>query len=452
LNAGNVELAVELLEQGRGILMSAALERDRDVSDLDRAAPKLAERYRHIRAALGADDVRSIILPPDADRRYRIHEQWERLLLEIRALPGFDRFLLPPRLPELSPAASDGPVVIVNASRYRCDALALERDGPRVIPLPDLTFSQLPDRTRRFTDALRRAVDQGLALVDRLTAQDLVRETLEWLWDTVTGPVLTALDIVDPLVEGRPSPRIWWSPTGLLSVLPLHAAGHHTDDGPTVLDRVVSSYTPTVRALMHARNRSDGTGQGFLLMVALPRTPGHADLDAAHHEGVRITQRVPSLPPLIGDQATLHNVLDGLPRCRWAHFACHGHNDVTMPSTSHLLLHDGPLMITDLNRLRLPSAELAYLSACSTARTSTALAGEAIHLGTAFQLSGFPHVISTLWEVDDEIAARVANDFYDRLISDRRSTAVALHAAVRRARDAEPWLPTAWAAHVHIGP
>jgi CHAT domain-containing protein len=125
-------------------------------------------------------------------------------------------------------------------------------------------------------------------------------------------------------------------------------------------------------------------------MVALPHTPGHADLAAAHSEGIAIIGTRSSLPPLVGPEATHRNVLDALPQCGWAHFACHAHNDTSTPSTSHLLLHDQPLMITDLNRMRLPTAELAYLSACSTARTSVALAGEAIHWARRSNSPAFP--------------------------------------------------------------
>jgi CHAT domain-containing protein len=65
-------------------------------------------------------------------------------------------------------------------------------------------------------------------------------------------------------------------------------------------------------------------------------------------------------------------------------------------------------------------------------------------------------VISTLWEVDDEIAAHIASHFYDQLTPAQEwapgAVATALHSAIRDVRDAYPLLPTAWAAHVHIGP
>jgi hypothetical protein len=324
------------------------------------------------------------------------------------------------------------------------------------VPLPGLTLAELSNRTRRFNEALRDATDATAGLLGRMTAEDTVRETLSWLWDTLAGPVLAAIGVTAAPADDQPWPRIWWSPTGPLTFLPLHAAGHHAGGGPAVLDRVVSSYTPTARALAHARRPAHAASPGPRLLVAMPRTPGHADLNATLAEGIRIADARGSLRPLIGPLATRDNVLDALPRCGWAHFACHAHSDPARPSTSHLVLHDQPLMVTDIGRLRLPRAELAYLSACSTARTAAALTGEAIHLGSAFQLAGFRHVIATGWEVGDDAAAGIADSFYRHLLrfEPRASAAVplALHAAIREARRAHPLLPTRWAAHLHLGP
>ena len=101
--------------------------------------------------------------------------------------------------------------------------------------------------------------------------------------------------------------------------------------------------------------------------------------------------------------------------------------------------------------------QLAYLSACSTALTRAAeLIDEAIHLTAAFQLAGFPHVIGTLWEIDDTIAATIADTFYTHLRTrpdtlDTRHAADALHHAVRAVRDTYPRTPSLWAAHLHAG-
>lgn len=94
---------------------------------------------------------------------------------------------------------------------------------------------------------------------------------LEWLWDHITGPILSHLGYC----ASHPAawPRVWWCPTGPLTLLPLHAAGHH-GTGDAVYDRVVSSYTTTLRA--HARacaaEPAPPEREGMLI-VSVPNTP-----------------------------------------------------------------------------------------------------------------------------------------------------------------------------------
>ena len=52
-------------------------------------------------------------------------------------------------------------------------------------------------------------------------------DVLDWLWDAVAEPVLAVLGRTGPPSDGEPGPRVWWCPTGPLTVLPIHAAGHH---------------------------------------------------------------------------------------------------------------------------------------------------------------------------------------------------------------------------------
>ena len=146
--------------------------------------------------------------------------------------------------------------------------------------------------------------------------------------------------------------------------------------------------------------------------------------------------------------------------CAIAHFACHGHSHPSDPSQSLLLLHDhdtDPLTVASLAPIRLDHARLAYLSACRTAFSSaTELLDEAIHLTAAFQLAGYPHVVGTLWEINDAIAVRVADAFYTTLTTsdntiDTTGAAMALHHAVRSIRDQLPATPSLWAAYLHAG-
>lgn len=290
---------------------------------------------------------------------------------------------------------------MVNVSHYRCDALILTPGGIQTVPLPDLSAESVSEHVVAFLTALAAAHDRTKPLPERWRAQQVILETLAWLWDTVTGPVLEALHLTTTPAPGGPWPRLWWSPTGLLNFLPLHAAGHHRERGRpgarTVLDRVVCSYTTTVRALRHLRGRATTRDQaGRLLVVALPHTPGAEDLPGAWQEADLLAERF-GATALIGPDATYERVLAELPAHRWVHFACHGASDITAPSRSRLLVHDHqqrPLTVLDVSRLHLEQAELAFLSACGTASASITLADEAVHIASAFQLAGYRHVIA----------------------------------------------------------
>jgi CHAT domain-containing protein len=170
---------------------------------------------------------------------------------------------------------------------------------------------------------------------------------------------------------------------------------------------------------------------------------------------------IPDSLTFIEAEATHDAVVSALARHKIAHFACHGLTDRATPAASRLLLHDHanrPLTVTELSRLQLPEAEIAYLSACSTTATSQRLADEALHITSAFQLAGFRNVIGTLWPISDTVAADIARDFYLRLTNggiappDVTSAAVALHQAIRQIRHGKlgPY-PTLWAAHIHAG-
>lgn len=110
--------------------------------------------------------------------------------------------------------------------------------------------------------------------------------------------------------------------------------------------------------------------------------------------------------------ATHDAVTSALPDHDCVHFACHGYSDLDNPSASYLLLADRPLSVTDLTHMRLPNAELAFLSACTTARAGTALPDEPIHLAAACQLAGYRHVIASLWPISDTDTVWLAETFY----------------------------------------
>ncbi|MFF5338427.1 CHAT domain-containing protein [Streptomyces sp. NPDC013181] len=463
--------ALSLLESGRTILIGQLLD-GRD--SLHGLPPDLAARFTALREALegsrGTDPLTALLPggPGTNDDRADLARDMAATLAEIRAQDGFASFGLPPRLDELLPEAAHGPVVTLNVAERRSDALLLTTDGVAALPLPGLDRATLTARIEAFHAALKGTTDPDQ---DRPAAQAVLTGTLEWLWETVAEPVLDALGYRGAPQDGSTPPRMWWAPGGLLSLLPLHAAGRYDERGrvlrgQSVMDRVVSSYTPTIRALRHARERRIApAGRQSSLIVAMPATPGLPGLAHVPAEVATLTSALPD--PLVltrsaGTLPTRDRVLKELPRHAIAHFACHGAHDPADPSRSRLLLHDHeqfPLTVAALAPIDLRQARLAYLSACETAlNTTTGLLDEAIHLASAFQAAGYSHVVGTLWAIDDETSAEMAGDFYAGMRApgseglDFTAAAQALHGAVRTQRDRFPRMPSLWAAHLHVGP
>jgi hypothetical protein len=484
--------ALRLLESARGILLSQALSSRGDLSELSERYPELAARFTELRDWLDQPSLTPGTDLPDnpgkwgtgasqqaiAERRQTATE-FTRLIAHIRGLDGFANFALPPTVEHLLAQGVQGPVVVFNVAARRSDAIMVTSGSITSHPLPGLDQATVTSQVGVFYQALGTITGAG-SLMDQARAQETLQQVLSWLWDYAAGPVLRALGYEGSPSPGEPWPRLWWVPGGLMSLLPVHAAGHHASPSDlchrTVMDRVISSYTPTVGALAHARTPRMTATPGIAyrsLIVAMPTTPGlprDGRLPYVPAEADRVQARLPDPTLLIeppdgtaamaGRLPTRAAVLKHLPSFSIAHFACHGYTDPADPSKSRLLLHDhrqNPLTVAALAPLALDHARLAYLSACSTARTGdTRLLDEAINLATAFQLAGFPHVIGTLWEINDQIAVEIADNFYAALTNpdgtvEPDGAARALHHAARTQRDQHRGAPYLWASHIHAG-
>ena len=369
----------------------------------------------------------------------------------------------------LRQAAVGGPVVVLSASRNGCYALIVKAERePHVVALADLTVEDAYDQAARLADALERCQDQGLPLTNRKQARHSSLDVLAWLWDTVAEPVLLALGHPRAHDPGAEWPRVWWCPTGPLAALPVHSAGRHPrDNGPRsqpvdcVAARVVSSYTPTLSALIRAQRPVSMVAQARQLVVGMPSTPGQEPLPRVFDEVDMLSTYFPapsSADHLVGDAATRGNVLRALPSCSWLHLACHAYQDLRNPTASGFALCDGALTVADLHQARLDRAELAFLSTCQTNTGSPGLLDESIHLAGAMQFLGFRHVIATMGTITDRVTVDVAKDVYAALCpspdgvprSDR--AAEALHHATERVRALRPAVPLLWALPIHLGP
>jgi CHAT domain-containing protein len=440
LRSDTPDRAVELLELGRTVLMAQALDIRTDLSTLREHDSSLADRFEWLSTRLETEDGE----PPESQRA--IADELDKVIAAVRDIAGMDSFLLPPTAAHLLDQTDQGPIVMVNVSAYRSDALLLTKNGLHVQELPQLTPDAVSDQVGRFLTALRTDCHSPFRQA-RERGEQAATSTLSWLWNTVAAPVLNALD-------PAPGQRVWWVPTGMLSFLPLHAAS--SEAGESVLDRIVSSYTPSVRALTHARAIAGEQRSGRTLIVGMPHTPNASDLPSALRETGLVAERAPTPHTIVGPDATRAAVTAALRNSTWAHFACHA-TTAPSPSDSHLLLHDHeqrPLNAATISRERLLTAAFAYLSACDTAVPTTDLVDEVIHIASAFHLAGFPRVIGTLWPVDDTAATTIAEQVYTDITADLPDpdrAPKALRDATVHIRGKHPHQPSLWASHIHIG-
>ncbi|MGW1637400.1 CHAT domain-containing protein [Streptomyces lavendulae] len=331
-------------------------------------------------------------------------------------------------------------VIALNVTALRADALILTNEGVDALSLPRLTPDDIETYATRLQTATAARDEESLDALDDITRR---------LWDDLAAPVLQRLAPLGP-------DRVHWVPSGPLCLLPLHAAGHHgaapaTGTTPdTVLDRVVSSYSATLRAL--ARDLARPTEPVGPALLVAPGTAGRMGpvtapaplFDEPH--GLRLPET----------QAVTDTVLAALPGRAVVHFACHGTSDATNPVTSALHLAGGDwLPFYSVARTDLGAARLAFLAACETALSGDRFADEALNMASAFQLAGFPHVIGTLWKVYGEATDSVARTVYAE-IADGATPALALHRAVIELRAAQADSgadlgPLAWAPFLHLG-
>ncbi|KAH6888911.1 TPR-like protein [Coprinopsis sp. MPI-PUGE-AT-0042] len=497
---GQVDKALEWLEQGRCVVWSQLSNLRTPLDDLHLHNSQLAQSVANISKQLenaGSSRGQShfdlstsekMLLEDEARAHLKLARRWDELLKTIRSIPGFESFLQPlPCSSLLQHLPVSGPVVVINVDEQRCDAIALLAglDEPLHIPLPDFSLEKankyrgdlkanLESQQLRMQE-VQEAMDEDVrgrtirpGKRKQMQSEVVVHKILRDLWNEVVSPILNTLGLsrVD-LSSTNPLPRIWWCPTGPLSFLPIHAAGTHSE---RVLDYVVSSYIPTVTALTnrvkdHRQINKDISG---LFLTSQPSAPGTRPIPGTTTEARSIhrmaTHNRARVTLLEGSALTIAKCLQHMENHSCIHLACHASQNVSEPLQSQFLFHNGSLDLATIIQRDLKNADLAFLSACQTSAGDEKLSDEAVHLAAGMLAAGYLRVVATMWSIGDGNAPEVANDFYSYLFGHREEgsgnsvdgsvSAYALHHAVqqlRRRLDNSENSLLAWAPYVHFG-
>jgi hypothetical protein len=137
--------ALELLELGRGVIMGLLLDDRSDISALRSSHPEKAATYERLRSEV------NISVQKFEDEHQRQGQLIRHLdavkelggcIHEIRQLPEHRRFLLGPTPEQLKSWASEGPIVVVNITDIRSDAIIVTDSSIEFIELQGLTITE----------------------------------------------------------------------------------------------------------------------------------------------------------------------------------------------------------------------------------------------------------------------------------------------------------------------
>ncbi|KAI0063936.1 TPR-like protein [Artomyces pyxidatus] len=477
IEKADLETAVQMLETGRGLLWSTMRGYRHPIDRLREVDLTLAEEFDSTSSRLeslatssaseterqlaGTRTVQQSQAAEEAKWTHHrvLSNKWDEIVDRIRKVEGFEDFLQAMPFSRIQAVAKEGPVIIVNISHDRSDAIILVKPSFHPVLVPLSPSHDLYHTIAELFDHLSKA----LAKRDSATTDKIVKSTLRSLWEDIVSPVVTELQDLD-IPEGA---RIWWCPTGKLCSLPIHAAQPFCK-GPDqkLSQRYVPSYTPTLSSLIAARAEvHPRSALPQVLAVGIP--DGRPPLPCVSVELNTVANLGSFVRKLVSAEATPATVLAELRQRPWVHFACHGRLVRAQPLQSSFALHgDARLTIVDLMKARLPDAEFAFLSACHTAEGDMeGTPDEAIHLAAGMQFCGFRGVVGTLWAMEDEDGPGMAADFYAKMFEngdpakvDFRDASTALRAATRSLRENlrkklgknEPTVHR-WANFVHIG-
>ena len=144
---GQLKQAIETLERGRGLLWSEMWGLHTSIDQLHAVNLPLAEKFATINWDLKALTVSASpgIWIEDGQvgghecmdlvsclvvKQWKLVEECDMLISQIRAQPGFNSFLIPPSFNTLCSAAAGGPVILINHSEWCSNIIILLHDSP----------------------------------------------------------------------------------------------------------------------------------------------------------------------------------------------------------------------------------------------------------------------------------------------------------------------------------
>ncbi|WP_234406421.1 CHAT domain-containing protein [Limnothrix sp. PR1529] len=462
---GQLAKALETIERGRARGLSERLQRDRaDLAQLQQQRPDLFDRYRDITNQLQnleslqreqqVRDRQALTPEQHRNKAQKLRQDLTEAIAQIRQVPGYETFLQAPSLTEIQQNLStEAPTIYLIPTPN--GSLALIATPQAIDPLwldafPEATLTDLvqtwlqADRESKVANYEYSKDPESLAKTQtrnekREQWHNMIDQGTRQLWDNLMAP------LIDRLKQHNHTQAIL-IPTGLLGLLPLHAAWTPDPSRPTgrryALDELTFTYAPNAQSLVAARaiaQRFPDSHLDSILAIDNPRQ----DLPSSEREVMAAVKTFPHPTILRHEKATTATVAANLGQQAIVHFSCHGTANFFDPLNSGLLMNDDLLTLRELFNLKLtegdkPGIRLAILSACETGLPGLDLADEAIGLPVGLLQAGVAGAIASLWAVNEQSTMILLTKFYDLWRNDHLTPPIALRQAQQWLRSATP--------------
>jgi hypothetical protein len=207
LAAGDpVSVAIQRLETGRANIRDRLLRQKTPVESFGAVDKSLANEFQDLQLKLsdqvmvGVKSVAgrgsTLVAPNDEKKlqRERDARKYQKLSQEIRKTGLMPEFMDPFNdTGHLQKLADKAPIVFINASAYRSDALIVVRDrDPFNIQLPDFAMDAIKPQAAVFLDAQDKH-SSGIEKTIREGFSDY-KQVMKWLWVSAAKPVIEAID------------------------------------------------------------------------------------------------------------------------------------------------------------------------------------------------------------------------------------------------------------------
>jgi tetratricopeptide (TPR) repeat protein len=380
--------AIKLLDHAHGLVWAQALHQ-RD-PQMEGAPPGLAAEL--------ADHLRAIAAPMPTpldgshqDDRHKRNTRIQAILRAIRATPGSERFMLGNTYATLREAARAHPVIVLVAGRGHAFALIMSsaaQDQPHALRL-EITSDELSalrgsaEQAGLRSRADMRDCESGTRIRYQKTETDdnhKPHRVLREIWRKIIQPVLRYLQLevrtsarcdlsqlthMKQKATGRLRPRIHWCANGDFVFLPLHAAGIYS--GPQAnreccSDYIVSSYTPTVSALLRAQAQAPSVRSADVNMLLVGEDCANNSAlsklwnvrkELTSVQSIATAKHFGHTVETIAREATVERVTERIKSASFVHLACHGLQHRTNALESGFYLSDDKLTISKLMELQL---------------------------------------------------------------------------------------------------